>query len=85
MENLTTDQLLQELNRRGISTKTIWSLNDVQYAIDTYNNENNTKFSLTDADKMTVLDSALGCEYIWGQIFDSIESNVFNILDYINK
>jgi hypothetical protein len=85
MKNISTLELLKELANRGYATENLWCLDDVQSAIDSYNDWNETEFELSNDNKYTILQSVLNDDFINERINEDIEANVFNILDFVNK
>ena len=81
MENLTTEQLLAELGKRGYVTKGLWNTTDVEMELDVYNEENGTSHTLSDEEKMAIVTDALTddliVESMYGIIGDKI-SDIFN-------
>jgi len=81
MENLTTEQLLNELAKRGYATKGLWNTIDVEMELDVYNEDNSTSHTLTDEEKMAIVTDALTddliVESMYGIISDKI-SDIFN-------
>ena len=64
MEHLTTQQLRDELTRRGYYTGNLWCIDDVQ-----------DRFDATDDQAMDVLDDALQGSWIIEQIFECIDDS----------
>ena len=62
MKDLTTEQLKEELTRRGYYTRNLWHIDDVQ-----------SRYEATDNEAQDVLDEVLQGEWIIGQIFESID------------
>lgn len=62
MENLTTQQLRDELTRRGYYTGNLWCIDDVQ-----------GRFDATDDQAMVVLDKVLSGEWLTGVVFECID------------
>ena len=62
MKDLTTEQLKDELTRRGYYTRNLWHIDDVQ-----------VRYEATDNEAQDVLDEVLQGEWIIGQIFESID------------
>ncbi len=85
MENLTTKQLLDELGKRGYAVQYLWGENDVQAAVESYNELYDTDYSLSNEDKVTIMNEVLDDDYIFQQINENIEAMVFNVLDEVNK
>ena len=85
MENLTTQQLLKELSKRGYAVQYLWGENDVQAAVESYNELYDTDYSLSNEDKVTIMNEVLDDDYIFQQINENIEAMVFNILNEVNK
>ena len=61
MKDLTTEQLKDELTRRGYYTRNLWHIDDVQ-----------SRYEATDDEAQDVLDEVLQGEWIIGQVFESI-------------
>jgi hypothetical protein len=61
MKDLTTEQLKDELTRRGYYTGNLWHIDDVQ-----------SRYEATDDEAQDVLDEVLQGEWIIGKIFESI-------------
>jgi hypothetical protein len=85
MKNLQDHELIYELGQRGYAVQCLWSVQDVQSAIDTYNELHNTNYSLSGEDKVTIMNEVLDDEFIFQQINENIEAMVFNYLDEVNK
>jgi len=62
MKDLTTEQLKDELTRRGYYTGNLWCIDDVQ-----------GRFEATDDEAQDVLDDALQGSWIIEQIFECID------------
>ena len=62
MKDLTTQELNDELTRRGYYTENLWHIDDVKIS-----------FEATDDQAQDVLDEVLQGEWIIGQIFESID------------
>ena len=62
MNDLTTQELKDELTRRGYYTENLWHIDDVQ-----------VRYEATDNEAQDVLDEVLQGEWIIGQIFESID------------
>ena len=62
MKDLTTEQLKDELTRRGYYTGNLWRIDDVQ-----------GRFEATDDEAQDVLDDALQGSWIIEQIFECID------------
>ena len=62
MKDLTTQELKEELTRRGYYTENLWHIDDVKIG-----------FEATDDEAQDVLDEVLQGEWIIGQIFESID------------
>ena len=62
MKDLTTQELKDELTRRGYYTENLWHIDDVQ-----------VRYEATDNEAQDVLDEVLQGEWIIGQIFESID------------
>ena len=62
MKDLTTQELKDELTRRGYYTNNLWHIDDVQ-----------VRYEATDNEAQDVLDEVLQGEWIIGQIFGSID------------
>jgi len=62
MNDLTTQELKDELTRRGYYTGNLWHIDDVKI-----------RFEATDDEAQDVLDEVLQGEWIIGQIFESID------------
>ncbi len=62
MKDLTTQELKDELTRRGYYTNNLWHIDDVQ-----------VRYEATDNEAQDVLDEVLQGEWIIGQIFESID------------
>tara|TARA_R110000787_G_scaffold279820_1_gene390173 strand:+ start:529 stop:756 length:228 start_codon:yes stop_codon:yes gene_type:complete len=62
MTDLTTQQLKEELTRRGYYTGNLWRIDDVQ-----------GRFEATDDEAQDVLDDVLQGSWIIGQIFECID------------
>lgn len=62
MTDLTTEQLKEELTRRGYYTGNLWRIDDVQ-----------GRFEATDDEAQDVLDDALQGSWIIEQIFECID------------
>ena len=62
MKDLTTEQLKEELTRRGYYVGNLWHIDDVQ-----------SRYEATDDQAQDVLDEVLQGEWIIGQIFESID------------
>jgi uncharacterized lipoprotein YajG len=62
MTDLTTEQLKEELTRRGYYTGNLWRINDVQ-----------GRFEATDDEAQDVLDDVLQGSWIIEQIFECID------------
>jgi hypothetical protein len=81
MENLTTEQLLNELAKRGYVSYGLWNIVDVEMELDVYNEENDTSHTLTDEEKMAIVSDAFTSDLIvqsmYGMIGDKI-SDIFN-------
>ena len=62
MTDLTTEQLKEELTRRGYYTGNLWRIDDVQ-----------NRFEATDDEAQDVLDGVLQGSWIIEQIFECID------------
>ena len=62
MKDLTTQELKDELTRRGYYTENLWHIDDVK-----------GRFEATNDQAQDVLDEVLQGEWIIGQIFESID------------
>ena len=62
MDNLTTEQLREELTRRGYYTGNLWHIDDVKI-----------RFDATDDEAQDVLDDALQGYWIIEKIFECID------------
>ncbi len=85
MKNLQDHELINELAQRGYAVQCLWSVHDVDRAIYEYNELHDTNYSLSNEDKVTIMNEVLDDDSIFEQINDNIDSMVFNVLDEVNK
>lgn len=82
MESLMTDhQLIHELYKRGYAVLNLWSVQDVQDAIDSYNMENSTEYSMIDEVKRTILSQVFNNNDYFYRITDDLQKRVNDFLD----
>ncbi len=82
MEKQMTDyQLIQELDKRGYAVLNLWSVQDVQDAIDSYNMENGTDYGMIDEIKRTILSQVFNNNDYFERINNDIQERVSDFLD----
>jgi hypothetical protein len=82
MEKQMSDyQLIQELDKRGYAVLNLWSVQDVQDAIDSYNMENSTEYSMIDEIKRTILSQVFNNNDYFERINNDIQERVSDFLD----
>ena len=71
LSNIETNDLIDELNRRGWKTKLVFGLSDVDMQLDSINDDRDedNQITLTDDDKGEILD----------QVFDNVDYHVERI------
>ena len=74
-------QLIQELDKRGYAVLNLWSVQDVQDAIDSYNMENSTEYSMIDEIKRTILSQVFNNNDYFERINNDIQERVSDFLD----
>jgi hypothetical protein len=81
MENLTTEQLLKELAKRGYVTDGLWNIVDAEMELDVYNEENGTSHTLTDEQKMDIVTDALMSDTIVESMYQIIGDKISDIFN----
>lgn len=81
MENLTTDQLLKELAKRGYVTDGLWTITDAEMELDVYNEVNGTSHTLTDDEKMDIVTDALMDDTIVERMYEIIGNKISDIFN----
>lgn len=81
MENLTTEQLLAELGKRGYVTDGLWNITDVEMELDVYNEENGTSHTLTDEEKMDIVTDTLMSDTIVESMYQIIGDKISDIFN----
>lgn len=82
MEKQMSDyQLIQELHNRGYAVLNLWSVQDVQDAIDSYNMENSTEYNMIDEIKRTILSQVFNNNDYFERINNDIQERVSDFLD----
>ncbi len=82
MEKQMTDyQLIQELDKRGYAVLNLWSVQDVQDAIDSYNMENGAEYNMPDEVKRTILSQVFNNNDYFERINNDIQERVSDFLD----
>lgn len=81
MENLTTEQLLTELSKRGYVTDGLWTIVDAEMELDVYNEENGTSHTLTDEQKMDIVTDALMDDTIVERMYEIIGNKISDIFN----
>jgi hypothetical protein len=81
MENLTTEQLLNELSKRGYVTDGLWNITDVEMELDVYNEENGTSHTLTDEEKMDIVTDTLMSDTIVESMYQIIGDKISDIFN----
>lgn len=78
---MTDYQLIQELHNRGYAVLNLWSVQDVQDAIDSYNMENSTEYSIIDEIKRTILSQVFNNNDYFYRITNDLQRKVSDFLD----
>jgi hypothetical protein len=81
MENLTTEQLLKELSKRGYVTDGLWTIVDAEMELDVYNEENGTSHTLTDDQKMDIVTDTLMSDTIVESMYQIIGDKISDIFN----
>lgn len=82
MEKQMSDyELIQELDKRGYAVLNLWSVQDVQDAIDSYNMENGTQHIMTDTIKQLMLTKVFNNNEYFHRINNDIQERVSDFLD----
>jgi hypothetical protein len=81
MENLTTQDLLKELAKRGYVTDGLWTIVDAEMEIDVYNENNGTSHTLTDEEKMNIVTDALLDDTIVERMYEIIGDKISDIFN----
>lgn len=81
MENLTTDQLLAELAKRGYVTDGLWTIVDAEMELDVYNENNGTSHTLTDEEKMDIVTDTLMSDTIVERMYEIIGNKISDIFN----
>lgn len=81
MENLTTEQLLTELAKRGYVTDGLWTIVDAEMELDVYNENNGTNHKLTDDEKMDIVTDALLDDTIVERMYEIIGNKISDIFN----
>ncbi len=76
LQDISTEDLQSELERRGYFTYNMWQLDDVQMKIDEFNEANKTTIEFNDDEKMDILIDAFGNDATYAQIWESIEAEI---------
>lgn len=78
---MTDHQLIHELYKRGYAVLNLWSVQDVQDAIDSYNMDNGTQHSMTDTIKQMILAKVFNNDEYFHRINNDIQERVNDFLD----
>lgn len=81
MENLTTDQLLAELAKRGYVTDGLWTITDAEMELDYYNEINGTDHKLSNEQKMDIVTDALLDDTIVERMYQMIGNKISDIFN----
>ena len=81
MENLTTEQLLEELSKRGYVSYGLWNIADVEMELDVYNEDNETSHTLTDEEKMAIVSDAFTSDLIVQSMYEMIGDKISDIFN----
>lgn len=81
MENLTTEQLLKELAKRGYVTDGLWNIVDAEMELDVYNETNGTSHTLTDEQKMDIVTDTLMSDTIVESMYKIIGDKISDIFN----
>lgn len=81
MENLTTQDLLKELAKRGYVTDGLWTIVDAEMELDVYNENNGTSHTLTDDEKMDIVTDALMDDTIVERMYEIIGNKISDIFN----
>ena len=78
LSNIPTDSLIEELGKRNVRTELIYSIEDVDIALENINSERDEddEIKLTDEQKLSII-SDLDFDYESGLINDTIEDSIF--------
>jgi hypothetical protein len=80
LAKFTDEQLRAELKSRGYYVENLWTLDDVQTALDDYNQENKTDHELEPEVMFTILEEAVSSDYVKshinGEIGDYVENSI---------
>jgi len=81
LSNIETNDLIDELNRRGWKTKLVFGLSDVDMQLDSINDDRDedNQITLTDDDKGEILDQVFfNVDYHVERINSDIEDKILN-------
>ncbi len=78
---MTDHQLIHELYKRGYAVLNLWSVQDVQDAIDSYNMDNGTQHNMTDTIKQMILAKVFNNDEYFHRINNDIQERVNDFLD----
>jgi len=80
ISKFTDEQLRNELQSRGYYTKNLWSLNDVQVALDSLNQKKKSDIELEPETMFNILDEVISSDYVkshvGGEIADYVENSI---------